>query len=198
MLTLWSNIGKDKKEIMNNVAVRRSTLEDLERILPIYEESFPDNEKKPYSMLIENHLSGKGEMLAVMNEGEVVGMIFVCFYLEYAMIDYFAIDKSRRGERIGERAMALVAEHYPNRKIYLEIEDPSLSEMAERRLNFYLRCGFKKMGVEIDLFGVDMILLAMGDFKVDFSDHYGLYVHMTSESFAKKHVKLRSSRMPDA
>lgn len=198
MLPLWDGIGKDKKEIMNNVALRRSTVEDLEKILPIYDESFPDDEKKPYSMIIENHLSGKGEMLSVISDGEVVGMMFACFYLDYAMIDYFAIDKSRRGERIGERAMALCAEHYKNKKIYLEIEDPSIGEMAARRLNFYLRCGFREMGVEINLFGVDMILLALGDFKVEFSDYFGLYVHMTNESFAKKHVKLREQAVPEA
>lgn len=183
----------EKSKGMNNeVKIERCDIEGFERILPIYEEAFPDDERKPYSMLLENHESGRGEMLAVKYGDNIVGMVFMCFYMDYALIDYFAIDKELRGLKIGERAMGLLHEKYSDKKLFLEIEDPDINEMATRRLHFYERCGLKRMNVYVDLFGVPMELLAYGDFNISFEDYFGLYAYMTNESFARKNVKRRS------
>ena len=147
-------------------------------IKTIYAEAFPKCERKPFSIILSHHESGRGSILKITQGGELVGFFFTYFFRDFAMVDYFAIHKDHRNCGIGERAIALLRDEYADRRIFLEIEDPDSGEMAARRLGFYERCGFSRVGTRVNLFTVDMELLSLGDFSISFEEYFELYVSM--------------------
>ena len=121
-------------------------------------------------------------------DGEMVGFFFTYFYCDFAMVDYFAIHKDYRNRGIGREAIRLLSELYADKRVFLEIEDPESSEMAQRRLCFYNRCGFVQTGTRVNLFSVDMELLTLGEFDVSFEEYFELYVSMLGKIRAKRNV----------
>lgn len=175
-----------------NIELVRCREEDLEKIFEIYTEAFPKEERKPFQIICEHNRTGKAELLSILIDGDVWGMVHTYVFNDFAMVDYFAIHKDKRNLGAGSRVIELIREKYKGYKIYLEIEDASIGEMQFRRLEFYKRCGLKQIGTYVNLFGVDMELLAFDDFDVTFSEYFELYAYMGGREFAKRNVKERT------
>ena len=58
----------------------------------------------------------------------------------YKYIEHFAIDSKLRGKNYGSRVLKEFCDH--NKNVILEI-DPPIDEISIKRLNFYLKLGFK-------------------------------------------------------
>ncbi len=173
---------------IDRIKIAKAEYNDIKAIEEIYNEAFPKYERKPFSIILGHNESGAGSILKITLDGALVGFFFTYFYRDFAMVDYFAIQKDYRNQGIGEIAIGLLREEYRDKRIYLEIEDPDSSEMAERRLGFYKRCGFLQAGTYVNLFSVDMELLTLGDFPVSFEEYFALYVSMLGESRAVRNV----------
>ena len=174
-----------------NIKLEKCREEDLPKILEIYTEAFPKEERKPFRIICEHNRIGKAELSSVLIDDEVAGMVHTYLFENFAMVDYFAIHKDKRNLGVGTHVIDLIREKYKGYKIYLEIENASLGEMQKRRLEFYKRCGLCQVGTYVNLFGVDMELLAFDDFKVTFPEYFALYSYMGGEEFAAKNVKER-------
>ena len=174
--------------IKDRIKLEKIEYNDIAKIEEIYVEAFPKCERKPFSIILAHNESGAGRVLKIMLDGKLCGFFFTYFYGELAMVDYFAIHKDYRNMGIGEISIGLLREEYSDKKIFLEIEDPKSSEMAARRLEFYKRCGFEQVGTYVNLFCVDMELLALGDFGIDFDTYFELYVSMLGKNRANKNV----------
>ena len=174
-----------------NIELRRCREEELTKILEIYTEAFPKEERKPFDIICEHNRIGKAELSAVLVDGEVGGMVHTYLFDGFAMVDYFAIHKDKRNLGIGTQIIDFIRKKYKGYKIYLEIEDASIGKMQKRRLEFYKRCGLSQVGTYVNLFGVDMELLAFDDFKVTFPEYFALYSYMGGYEFAKRNVKER-------
>ena len=174
-----------------NIQFVRCSEEDLPKILEIYTEAFPKEERKPFQIICEHNRIGKAELSCVLIDGDVAGMVHTYLFDGFAMVDYFAIHKDKRNLGAGTRVIDLIRKKYKGYKIYLEIEDATIGEMQARRLEFYKRCGLCEVGTYVNLFGVDMELLAFDDFKVTFPEYFALYSYMGGEEFAKRNVKER-------
>lgn len=175
---------------MQNTGIKLEKMEynDVETVESIYVEAFPENERKPFSIILAHNESGAGSVLKIVLDGKICGFFFTFFFRDLAMVDYFAIHKDYRNRGIGELALRLLRKEYCDRKIFLEIEDPDSGEMAARRLGFYRRCGFSQVGTYVNLFSVDMELLVLGDFEVDFKTYFDLYVSMLGKRRAERNV----------
>ncbi len=174
--------------IKERIKLEKIEYNDIANIEEIYVEAFPKCERKPFSIILAHNESGAGSVLKIMLDDKICGFFFTFFYGSLAMVDYFAIHKDYRNLGIGEISIGLLREEYSDKKIFLEIEDPRSSDMASRRLGFYKRCGFLQVGTYVNLFSVDMELLALGDFSVDFKTYFELYVSMLGKNRAKKNV----------
>ena len=161
---------------------------DIEIIEDIYVEAFPKCERKPFSVILAHNEAGAGSLLKITLDSKICGFFFTFFHGDLAMVDYFAIHKDYRNRGFGELAIKLLAEEYKGKRIFLEIEDPSSSEIAARRLEFYRRCGFSRVGTYVNLFSVDMELLTLGEFPVDFDTYFDLYVSMLGKKRAERNV----------
>ena len=174
-----------------DIKLRKALDCEIDKILEIYTEAFPKEERKPFEVICEHNRTGKAQLMSIVLDGDVAGMAHTYIYGEFAMVDYFAIHKDQRGKGIGKEVISLIREMYKGKKIYLEIEDPNIGDMQARRLGFYKRCGLKQVGTYVNLFGVDMELLAFDDFNVSFEEYFALYAFMGGEEFARKNVKKR-------
>lgn len=173
------------------IQIREALECELDKILEIYTEAFPKEERKPFEIICEHNRTGKAELSSILIDGQAAGMVHTYVFGEFAMVDYFAIHKDKRNLGVGSIVIDLIRERYKGYKIYLEIEDASIGEMQARRLEFYKRCGLRQVGTYVNLFGVDMELLAFDDFSVSFEEYFALYSYMGGEEFAKRNVKER-------
>ena len=79
---------------------------------------------------------------------------------------------------------------YGNKTIFCEIESTENLENFEesnkfRRKNFYLKNGFKNLGIKISLWGVKMELLSNFS-KAKFDEYFEIYTYAYGENFKPK------------
>ncbi len=173
---------------IEKIRLEKAEADDFGEIEKIYIEAFPACERKPFGVILTHNETGRGSLEKITLDGKICGFFFTFFYDDLAMVDYFAIREDCRGKGIGEAAIALLGAEYADKRIFLEIEDPESSEMAARRLGFYSRCGFRQARVYVTLFGVDMELLTLGEFDIDFETYFALYTSMLGEKRAGRNV----------
>lgn len=155
----------------------------------LYEEAFPEEEKKPFERMEELAYQGKMELLALCKEEELLGLVFYLITEKTALLDYFAILPEKRSMGYGGKAVAAVLERFSDRKLIFEIEkqDP-LAENAgdrKRRKAFYLRNGLKETGLFANVYHTDFELLTP-DGELDFDT----YVTALRESMGEETVQI--------
>lgn len=149
----------------------------LHAIRALYEEAFPECERKPFEVMIS--AIGRGlDMCAIEEGGSFVGLAIVLVHGGVALLDYFAVSPHRRGGGIGASALQALREKYRGRALLIEIEDPDDEcdnpEIRRRRLAFYKRCGMHIMPYKVYFYGTRMLVLTCGG-SVDFSAHSAVY-----------------------
>ena len=116
------------------------TRKKLSRIHSAYESTFPEDERRDEDQFLALLENPDSFIFAVKNEETHVGYIILwklktCYYLEH-----FEVFEEFRNLKLGSTILAELQEKFNN--ILLESEPSHLDEMAERRINFYLRNGF--------------------------------------------------------
>lgn len=138
---------------------------DMKFILDLYRKAFPQEERKPFSVIERKAAMGTMEILVITEGKKRVGLAITAAKGDLVLLDYFAIAEEARSNGNGSEALQLLRELYADRQFFLEIERPE--EGAEnleeriRRKKFYLRNGMLETGIRISLFDVPMELLAM-------------------------------------
>ena len=87
-----------------------------EQVYALYEEAFPEEEKKPLSLMEALTAEGKMEMLAVTEGDEFVGLAMNMLAKKTALLDYFAIASDKRSGGYGSRAIAALLERFRDKK----------------------------------------------------------------------------------
>lgn len=144
---------------------------------------FPPDELKPLKAMLALMAGGRYEALGLYEEEALRG--YALLWLEpdipFALLDYLGTMRGRRGQGVGSAMLDLLAGHYQNlRGIFGEAEapengDPEGEELRRRRLDFYLRNGFRYGGYDCALFGVHYQTLIRG--REDVSPRELLEVH---------------------
>ena len=121
----------------------RAVNELTDSVKSLYLTAFPPEERRPWdnieSMLVDGSQPYK---IYVINCNSVfAGFISFWQFDEFIYVEHFAIEPTYRGHGVGAEVIKLFVA-LDSRPIVLEVEPMSSSEMAMRRINFYLRCGF--------------------------------------------------------
>lgn len=159
----------------------------IEKIKALYKRAFPLNERKPFHVIENNAGKGKSEILALYDD-RFLGLVITINYKDMVLIDYFAIEDSERGNGIGSKALKLIAERFPEKRVFLEIELPD--ENADnnvqrlRRKDFYLRNGLKETGIHVNVYHTDMELLSFTS-PITFDEYVELYKDAMGETWLK-------------
>lgn len=115
----------------------------IDRILEIYMDAFPQEERRELSS-IEWLLANEKcyHLIAIQNEEAVVGMTAYWDFGETVYIEYLAMDANLRGGGLGSKALTKMIDEVGDRKVIFEVELPT-NDIASRRIDFYKRFNFK-------------------------------------------------------
>ena len=172
--------------------ILRETYEslDLEAIENLYLQAFPADERKPFSVILEKCQEGSMQILKIENENnDFLGLVIMILHNDLAILDYFAMNPSCRNKGYGSQVLSILNERYANYRMILEIENPDVpsDNTAERtrRKGFYLRNGMILMPFEVDLFGVEMLILTNGG-TVTFDEYHAIFINVFSPQISEK------------
>ncbi|MUG45870.1 GNAT family N-acetyltransferase [Paenibacillus woosongensis] len=114
----------------------------FEHIFALMKASFPTSERRSYT--------GQKELLAdphyrlitkTNSDNQVIAFMAVWEFPSFRFIEHIAVDPNTRGSGIGGKIMASYIEE-SSKPILLEVEYPD-TDMAQRRIGFYERLGFR-------------------------------------------------------
>ena len=159
-----------------------------EAVRQLYEDSFPEAEKKPFSKMEELSHEGKMRMLAILDEDKFVGLAICMESGKLALLDYFAIHPDCRCFGYGGKAIRALLREYEGRRFIFEIEiQDEHAENAndrKRRKEFYLRNGLKETGIFVNLYGVDFELITP-DGAVTFEEYQRILTEVLGEEVVR-------------
>lgn len=126
---------------------------DLIKIRELYECVFPENERGPLTILLEDN-SGCSEIFAFYDKEVFCGFIALLTYKDICHILYFAVDPVLQGRGYGSQILNLLNEIKPHTRILADIEVKtaiaSNNTLRDKRKQFYLRNGFTTTSVAYD------------------------------------------------
>ncbi len=114
----------------------------LEQLIPLYEEAFPIEERRPLKQ-IEKMISQKKEMYfnALFSDGDLCGLFVYWDLGEFYYLEHLAVFPEMRNRKIGAQVLDYVAKHLEGIRL-LEVE-PTTDEMTTRRVAYYRRNGYE-------------------------------------------------------
>ena len=131
-------------------------------------EDFPPEELKPLESMRRSWRKGAYDCYGLFDGDDILGYAFFVRRDRDLLLDYFAIAKERRDRGFGSLFLRQLADHIRGADCALcEVQDPDKAESVEerngreRRLQFYLRSGFRKTELTSVLFGVNYRILEM-------------------------------------
>ena len=151
----------------------------------IYFESFPKNERMPFSMMVAMSKLWNTDFLSFYNDDKLCGFVYLAHNRKIVFVMFLAVDKTLRSKGYGSAILQEIKNRYPNKKIIISIEpcDETApdTETRKRRKDFYLRNGYEETGYMIKLAGVvQEIIIANGKFnKSQFKRFFALYSNGT-------------------
>lgn len=115
---------------------------DIENVWNIYEESFPQYERRRIETQKKRHDNSYYKPMVILDGKEndkVIGIFFYWDFEDFIFLEHFAINSEFRGEGLGSKMMKEFCKN--NKMIILEI-DPLETDIARRRKIFYEKLGF--------------------------------------------------------
>lgn len=162
----------------------------LENVKKLYEAAFPPSEKKPFADILAKRAEGCVEVLAIEDDKKRFrGLIITMLYQDMVLIDYFAIEEENRGSGIGSDILKLFFNRYKDKRVFLEIES-TVSEQSKdyevrlRRKAFYEKNGLNAQDYLIELYGIEMEIMAF-ECKISFEEYHELLVHVYGKELGK-------------
>lgn len=155
----------------------------------LYEEAFPESEKKPWNVMENLVEQGKMEIFAIEKEDEFIGLAINLIEGETVLLDYFAIAPEKRNCGYGGKCIRTLLEKFHDKKYIFEIEmqdeNAENAEDRKRRKAFYLRNGLKETGLFANVYQVDFEMLTP-----DGSLSYEQYTEFLESVLGQKYLKM--------
>lgn len=168
--------------------IKAKTRKQFKTIHKLYESAFPAYEKKPFWLIRLKNRQGKADVWCLEKEGKFIGLAITMSSPELVLLDYFAIEESKRSKGLGSESLKALQEHYRDRHFFLEIESIYEKcdniEQRRKRKQFYLRNGMSEMKIMANLFGTNMEILGH-ECKLDFETYRSIYEY----TYGKQKVK---------
>jgi len=118
------------------------------KAIHIYNESFPSNEKQPLSLIKKRITEKTSKLFVGLLNDEVICMALLWDFkdLEFVLLDYMAVDKEYRNNKIGTFFLKFLSDTIISCKKYMIIEVENYlfgnnKRLRKKRINFYIRNG---------------------------------------------------------
>lgn len=166
---------------------------------------FPKNERKSLAIIESAIQKGNYRCYGFIEESHILAYAFFVTIDNLFLLDYFAVDETRRGTGIdGKFLPALCETVLPDAEVaVLEVEDPDEAqsnadrEKRERRFRFYRNNGMVDTGVKANVFWTDYRILRMpvGDQTIDIAEIYrSFYEAILPPALYKTMVHVKNRR----
>ena len=170
--------------IILNKNYKRNIVENL------YQNAFPDTERKPFEMILELEKQGKSDVFSIDNENnQFLGLAITLYDDNVIILDYFAINPEYRGKGIGGKAIDILKNKFKDKKFLLEIETTDIIsadiQNRIRRKNFYLRHGLKAMPYKVNLLGEIMEIMTF-NCEVTFEEYHSVFENSLPQNICEK------------
>lgn len=123
---------------------------DVSRIEALYLEAFPENERSPFHLLLDDS-TNCSEIFAFYEDSIFCGFMSILTWGDISHIIYFAMDASLRGNGYGAAALSLLRQIKPGNRLIADIEQPTSAAgnnaQREKRKQFYCKNGYAPSGV---------------------------------------------------
>lgn len=183
--------GEEAMELLN---IQTDGKEYRKQVFELYEEAFPEEEKKPQALMEELAGQGKMELLAAVEDGEFIGLAMNMMHGNTALLDYLAIAPDHRCGGYGSRTVQALLERFQNKKYIFEIEmqdeNAANAQDRKRRKSFYLRNGLKETGLFANVYHTDFEILTP-----DGSLTYEEYIGMLEAILGKEGIEILNPRL---
>jgi len=162
----------------------------IKNIKKLYYKAFPQNEQKPFSLILEKKEKGFVEMYCLENKlGVFYGFAICLKYKNYILLDYLAISENFRNLGAGSEILQNLKQKYEHQNFFLEIEriknNIPNKTTRQRRKTFYLKNKMLETGIFIDLLGVEMELLANNK-NISFEEYFNLYSNIFDQNICNR------------
>lgn len=128
------------------IDIKNST-ECSEKVIKLYNEAFPKEERIPIWLLKLLARKSKANFYGIYDNEKFVGLIYNIYYKDIVFIFYLAIDKELRGQGYGSKVLEHIKYKYSKHRIILSIEqvnkNSSNYKQRMKRKEFYVKNGFK-------------------------------------------------------
>lgn len=119
---------------------RGSNLKPFVKAWKIYEEAFPEDERRSLSQQIELMKNPLYNFKYLYDFEKLSGFLAYWEFDKFIYLDHFAIERNLRRKGLGEKTLANFLLDQ-NQNIVLEVEKPE-TETAKKRIAFYEKLGF--------------------------------------------------------
>ena len=116
------------------------TRKKISRIFSAYEKTFPADERRDQEQFLALIDQPDCYIYGVKKEEALVGYVILWKLSGFYFLEHFEVFEEFRNLKLGATILTELKEKLGN--LILESEPIELNEMAERRINFYLRNGF--------------------------------------------------------
>ena len=155
------DLKKGKTEMASPEVKRISDFAQIEELYrQRMKKDFASNELRPLASLKRSWDAGEYECFGLYQEDRLLGYAFFVKQSDNYLLDYLAIAEEYRNQGLG--SVLLEGMSIPGAECVIgEVEDPEKAKdstdrtQRERRLQFYLRKGFRQTGVTSCVFGVN-------------------------------------------
>ncbi len=155
-------------EVRDAMETRRFT--EFSQIEELYrtrlKKDFVRNELKPLAGMRRSWKNDAYDCFGLFDGEEIRGYAFFVRHERNYLFDYFAITEEHRNEGLGSLFLRQLAEYIRDADCVVgEVEDPDKAEdeetriTRERRLQFYLRSGYRRTELTSTVFGADYRIL---------------------------------------
>lgn len=157
------------------VYLKEMTCHNQVEAMKIYEESFLPEERKLFTMLTNRRDKKKAELYVIIEEqtDRIVGIAFFFVYKKDVLFDYFALLPEFRNKGYGTEVIELIKKIYEGKRIFGEVEVPDdksdTYKNQQRRMEFYTRCGLKRTGIIVDMNGIELEIMYIGDTPITYN-----------------------------
>ena len=158
--------------------IQAQDLSTLEKIKNLYIQSFPKEERKPFSLILQKQKEQKVEILSIEKENNFFGLMILAKDNDNILLDYFAIKKEYQSQGLGSKSLELLFEKYKDKTIIIEIESTKIKSnnqiQRQKRKDFYLKNNFKVQDFYVDLFNIEMEILTNNK-PMNFQQYQNVY-----------------------
>ncbi len=146
--------------------IRIMTIQELREIYQKHMmNDFPDDERKPLSIIESRFKKKQNHCLVYLEEDVIKGYAILESCQKSLLMDYFAVIETYRNQGTGTKFLYEMKQYFKEYDVLFVESECAYDEISQKRLNFYQKAGFVISGIQVHLYHVDyeLMVLALND-----------------------------------